>query len=70
MPRVPARTSPFDVSGKHISALSSESLVELVQKLLHAEAVANGIPADSIGETHQGQQAAGLHKQAGYRTAA
>ena len=48
MPRVPARTSPFDVSGKHISALSSESLVELVQKLLHAEAVANGIPADTI----------------------
>ena len=49
MPRVPARTSPFDVSGKHISALSSESLVDLLRKMLHAEAAANGIPAESIG---------------------
>lgn len=39
---------PFDVSGKHITALDEHDFHALLRILLHAEAHANSIPADGI----------------------
>ena len=45
---VASRTRPFEVSGDHIVALTEQAFSPLLRRLLHAEAQAHDIPADSI----------------------
>ncbi len=40
--------SPFDVTGQDIASLSAQTFTQLLRPLLHAEAQANGLPADGI----------------------
>ena len=41
-------TSPFEVSGDHIAALTERTFPELLRRLLNAEAEAHNLPADGI----------------------
>ena len=41
-------TSPFEITGNHVAALTERQLPELVRKLLSAEAQAHDLPADHI----------------------
>ena len=41
-------TSPFEVAGAHISALTERTFPDLLRRLLNAEAEANNLPADGI----------------------
>ena len=40
--------SPFDVTGQDIASLTAQTFTQLLRRLLHAEAQANGLPADGI----------------------
>lgn len=42
----PVHLSPFEVNGKHISALTQEQFPDLLRRLLQAEARSHGIPLD------------------------
>ena len=41
-------TSPFEVAGEHIAALTERICPDLLRRLLNAEAEANNLPADGI----------------------
>ena len=41
-------TSPFEVAGAHIAALTERTFPDLLRRLLNAEAEANNLPADGI----------------------
>ena len=47
-PVLAGQASPFDVAGDNISVLTETLLPELLRRVLHAEAQANGIPRDGI----------------------
>lgn len=43
-----APPSPFQTSGEHVERFNQQLLPELLRRLLHAEALAHGLPADGI----------------------
>ena len=42
------RPLPFEIGGEDIESLSHAALPELLRRLLHAEAIAHGLPQDGI----------------------
>ena len=48
VPMVTGTTSVLSVTGQHIAVLTERIFVQLLRRLLYAEAIANGIPADGI----------------------
>lgn len=48
LPQQVGTTSPFEVTGEHIAALTERTFPELLRRLLNAEAEANNLPADGI----------------------